>query len=97
MKPSHLAALCLAGLGVGGMSSAATSTPVVSKDAYLSQIKKNATAATSRAMEIALRLDMDKGGFPVTKHPCSWRKKNQRQIRKNRRRAFASGNHGAFA
>lgn len=96
MKPSHLAALCLAGLGIGGMSAASTAIPNVAAELRPSPTNKHAVAAADRACEIALRYDIERGGFPITMHPVSWRKLNQRQLRLNRRRAHAAGKRHAF-
>jgi len=78
------------------MSSAAISAPItpVEQRPYN---QKHALAAANAACEVALRYDMREGGFPITAHPISWRKLNQRQLRKNRRRAHASGKRNSFA
>jgi len=89
MKASHLAALCLASLGIGGMSSAAIAGPQHHSN-------KAALPAASQAMEIAMKYDMREGGFPIEMLSISWQKLNQRQIRKNRRRAHAAGKRNAF-
>lgn len=93
MKASHLAAICLASLGIGGMSSAAVSAPQLTQH----HANKSALPAMSQAMEVAMKYDMREGGFPVEMLSISWQKLNQRQIRKNRRRAHAAGKRHAFA
>ena len=97
MKPSHLAALCLAGLGIGGMSSASLSIPPVAGELFPITANKHATAAANKAMQIVMNYDLHRGGYPIQQHPISWRKLNQRQLRKNRRRAHAAGKRNAFA
>jgi hypothetical protein len=95
MKASHLAALCIASIGLGGMSSAAIGGPQLTLTQHHSN--KVALPASSQAMEIAMKYDMREGGFPIEMLSISWQKLNQRQIRKNRRRAHAAGKRHAFA
>jgi hypothetical protein len=93
MKTSHLAAICFASLGIGGMSTAAIAAPQLTQH----HSNKAALPAASQAMEIAMKYDMRDVGFPIEMMSISWQKLNQRQIRKNRRRAHAAGKRHAFA
>jgi hypothetical protein len=96
MKPSHLAALVLASIGVGGMSSAAISSPVVAGQHHPTQGKQQAVIQKSQTAMHFERM-MLSAPVGIENHPCSWRKLNQRQIRKNQRRAHAAGKRNAFA
>ena len=94
MKASHLAAIIFSGLGIGGMSSAAIQSP----GAVAGIHQPKAIAPKSSLMsEILMRHLMDDGGYPIQHHPVSWKRLNQRQIRRNRRRAHAAGSRAAFA
>ena len=90
MKPSHLAALCLAAISgglIGGQSSHAQTELV---------IKRDAITPTSHGMDLLYR-NLLRAPVGIEYHAVSWRKLNQRQLRRNRRRAHAAGARNAFA
>lgn len=89
MKPSHLAFLAAAALGVGGISSAAVadvSAPTISNKIAIRTPGQRAVSAMNFIMGAQLSGDLR----------CSYQRKNQRQIRLARRRSFAAGNRKAF-
>lgn len=90
MKPSHLAALMLTAISGGliGGQSAQAQTELV--------IKRDAVTPTSHGMDLLYRYLMS-APVGIEHHPASWRKLNQRQLRRNRRRANAAGARNAFA
>jgi len=96
MKPSHLASLVLAAIGVGGMSSAAVQSQAAIYQIHPTQANKHAVDQSSRRMISAMRLDLSSPFIPITQCPATWQKKNQRQIRLARRRSHAAGNKKAF-
>lgn len=96
MKPSHVVSIMLAALGVGGMSSAAVSSPSLHQSVQQSSTSQKIAWLNTNKIADALVFDMKRGGTSVSAHPCSWRKKNQRQIRLARRRLHAAGHKKAF-
>lgn len=97
MKPSHLAALVMAGLGVGGMSAASITAPVSYGQMQAQQAPSAAKIMIERrnqkAIDFALMMEPGRHHGPP---PGSYRRKNQRQIRLARRRSNAAGNKKAF-
>ena len=94
MKPSHLAAFMIAAIGVGGMSSAAVQS--IAPSIQPLQSGKYATILADREIKLQFDRIMRGGVVGIENHPASWRKLNQRQIRKNRRRAHAAGKRNSF-
>jgi hypothetical protein len=84
----------LASIGVGGISSAAMQSPIVSTQPV--SAGKYATIQADRQIQIQFDRMMSSGVVGIENHRASWRKLNQRQIRKNRRRAHAAGKRNAF-
>lgn len=90
MKPSHLAALMLTAISgglIGGQSAQAQTELVIKKDAVMPSALKSQIL-----MQNLLRAPVG-----IEYHAASWRKLNQRQLRRNRRRAHAAGARNAFA
>jgi hypothetical protein len=95
MNPSHLAAIMLAGLGIGGMSHAAASMPQPEPVHLSSKISVNPGLRSLNNYLLTVPFGSTtrtRGEAP----PASWHRLNQRQIRKNRRRAHAAGSKKAF-
>ena len=100
MKPSHLATIMLAGLGMGGMSTAAIQSPsaiVSSQSTAGMNASKAAMIQRGHSSDDIFTASIRGGAMKGEAPPDSWRRKNQRQIRLNRRRSFAAGNKKAFA
>ncbi len=83
----------LASIGVGGMSSAAIQAPIATQN---QSSKQYAIKAADAAVKVQFERMMSTPAVGIENHPCSWRNLNQRQIRKNRRRAHAAGKRNAF-
>jgi hypothetical protein len=94
MKKTHLVAAMLASLSMaGGAQSIVQSAPIVAAQSQ----KQYAIKQADTAVKIHFDRMMSTPVIGIENHPCSWRKLNQRQIRKNRRRAHAAGKSNAFA
>tara|TARA_R110002167_G_scaffold331013_1_gene537733 strand:+ start:1041 stop:1322 length:282 start_codon:yes stop_codon:yes gene_type:complete len=93
MNPSKIATLAIL-IGAGTIGAGAGATPAES-NIVQSNLKNQVKASVSghhSAIDYMVR-----AGFSGGSKASGWRKLNQRQIRKNRRRANASGKRNAFA
>lgn len=83
----------MAGLGIGGMSHAATSSSI---PLHQQQQRSDVKIAFDNSRFTDIMLAMNRAGHSSGPPPGSYRKKNQRQIRLARRRKHAAGHKKAF-
>lgn len=87
----------IVGLGVGGKKPSVHATQSVSQGVIPSSLaSKHAIPLRENQTAELMQIAMQKGHTRIDYHPCAFRKKNQRQIRLERRRKHAAGFKAAF-